>query len=121
VSHFLGARGSLTNSENGSVRSLGMSRARWQVPNPLQEGRFRDGLQSSRIHFSSKRSTFSSRYFARFRWGQEKYAFWGGGNGGEAMTWHNEFTESIQADWVESVYTICLQQTVGGGHFLLGL
>jgi hypothetical protein len=37
------------------------------------------------------------------------------------MTWHNEFTESIQADWVESVYTICLQQTVGGGHFLLGL
>jgi len=38
--------------------------------------------------------------------GQEKYAFWGGGNGGEAMTWHNEFTETVQADWVESVYTI---------------
>ena len=38
--------------------------------------------------------------------GQGKYAFWGGGNGGEAMTWHNEFTESVQADWVESVYTI---------------
>ncbi len=38
--------------------------------------------------------------------GQEKYAFWGGGNGGEKMTWHNEFTESVQADWVESIYTI---------------
>jgi len=38
--------------------------------------------------------------------GQEKYAFWGGGNGGEAMTWHSEFTETVQADWVESVYTI---------------
>lgn len=38
--------------------------------------------------------------------GQEKYAYWGGGNGGEAMTWHNEFTETVQADWVESVYTI---------------
>src|ERR1035437_2867664 len=38
--------------------------------------------------------------------GQEKYAFWGGGDGGEAMTWHNEFTESVQADWVESAYTI---------------
>jgi hypothetical protein len=22
------------------------------------------------------------------------------------MTWHNEFTETLQADWVESVYTI---------------
>lgn len=22
------------------------------------------------------------------------------------MAWHNEFTESVQADWVESVYTI---------------
>lgn len=38
--------------------------------------------------------------------GQEKYAYWGGGNGGEAMTWHNEFTETVQADWVESIYTI---------------
>lgn len=38
--------------------------------------------------------------------GQEKYTYWGGGNGGEAMTWHNEFTETVQADWVESIYTI---------------
>jgi len=38
--------------------------------------------------------------------GQEKYAYWGGGNGGEAMVWHNEFSETVQADWVESVYTI---------------
>ena len=22
------------------------------------------------------------------------------------MTWHNEFSESVQADWVEAVYTI---------------
>jgi hypothetical protein len=22
------------------------------------------------------------------------------------MTWHNEFTETVQADWVDSVYTI---------------
>jgi endo-1,4-beta-xylanase len=38
--------------------------------------------------------------------GEGKYAFWGGGNGGEAMSWHNEFNETVQADWVESVYTI---------------
>jgi endo-1,4-beta-xylanase len=38
--------------------------------------------------------------------GQGKYAFWGGGNGGEAMAWHNNFTETIQADYVESIYTI---------------
>jgi endo-1,4-beta-xylanase len=38
--------------------------------------------------------------------GQEQYAYWGGGNGGEKMTWHNEFTESVQADWVEHAYTI---------------
>ncbi|MGD0157075.1 MAG: endo-1,4-beta-xylanase [Terracidiphilus sp.] len=39
--------------------------------------------------------------------GQEQYAFWGGGIGGEKMTWHNEFTETVQADWVEYAYTIC--------------
>ena len=27
-------------------------------------------------------------------------------NGGEAMTWHDEFTETVAADWVESVATI---------------
>lgn len=37
---------------------------------------------------------------------QEQYAYWGGGNGGEKMTWHNEFTETVQADWVEYAYTI---------------
>ncbi len=38
--------------------------------------------------------------------GQEQYAYWGGGVGGEKMTWHNEFTETVQADWVEHAYTI---------------
>jgi len=38
--------------------------------------------------------------------GQEQYAYWGGGVGGEAMAWHGEFTETIQADYVESVYTL---------------
>lgn len=38
--------------------------------------------------------------------GQEKYAYWGGGKRGEAMTCHNEFTETVQADWVESVDAI---------------
>jgi len=38
--------------------------------------------------------------------GEEKYAFWGGGIGGEAMVWHGDFTETIQADYIESVYTL---------------
>lgn len=38
--------------------------------------------------------------------GEGKYAFWGGGNGGEAMEWHGPFSETIQADWIESVYTL---------------
>jgi len=38
--------------------------------------------------------------------GQEKYAYWGGGIGGEAMQWHGDFTETIQADYVESAYTL---------------
>jgi len=38
--------------------------------------------------------------------GQEKYAYWGGGIGGEAMVWHGEFTATIQADYIESVYTL---------------
>ncbi len=37
---------------------------------------------------------------------QDKYANWGGGLGGEAMTWHNEFNETTQADWIEQLYTI---------------
>jgi len=33
--------------------------------------------------------------------------WWGGGIGGSGFLWHgNEFTETIQADWVEYVYTI---------------
>jgi endo-1,4-beta-xylanase len=33
--------------------------------------------------------------------------WWGGGIGGAGMAWHGEhFTEAIQADWVESVYSI---------------
>jgi endo-1,4-beta-xylanase len=33
--------------------------------------------------------------------------WWGGGAGGAGLLWHGEkFTETIQADWVESVYTI---------------
>lgn len=33
--------------------------------------------------------------------------WWGGGAGGARLPWHGkEFTETIQADWVESVYTI---------------
>jgi endo-1,4-beta-xylanase len=33
--------------------------------------------------------------------------WWGGGIGGSGILWHGEeFTETIQADWVESVYTI---------------
>jgi hypothetical protein len=38
--------------------------------------------------------------------GQEKYAYWGGGIGGEAMVWHGEFTATIQADYIESDYTL---------------
>jgi GH35 family endo-1,4-beta-xylanase len=38
--------------------------------------------------------------------GQEKYAYWGGGEGGEKMAWHVDFTETIQADYIESLYTI---------------
>jgi len=37
---------------------------------------------------------------------QQQYAFWGGGIGGEKMAWHNEFTQTVQADWVEYAYTI---------------
>jgi GH35 family endo-1,4-beta-xylanase len=33
--------------------------------------------------------------------------WWGGGAGGAGFLWHGEkFTETIQADWVESIYTI---------------
>jgi endo-1,4-beta-xylanase len=33
--------------------------------------------------------------------------WWGGGSGGSHYPWHGtEFTETIQADWVESVYTM---------------
>jgi endo-1,4-beta-xylanase len=42
--------------------------------------------------------------------GQEKYAFWGGGIGGEAMLWHGDFAETIQADYVESVYTLAYRK-----------
>ena len=38
--------------------------------------------------------------------GEEKYAYWGGGEGGEAMVWHGDFTETIQADYIESAYTL---------------
>jgi GH35 family endo-1,4-beta-xylanase len=38
--------------------------------------------------------------------GQEKYAYWGGGEGGEKMAWHVDFTETIQADYIESLYTL---------------
>ncbi len=34
-------------------------------------------------------------------------AWWGGGTGGSGLRWHGEeFTETIQADWVEGMYTI---------------
>jgi GH35 family endo-1,4-beta-xylanase len=34
-------------------------------------------------------------------------AYWGGGEGGAAMLWHGDsFTETIQADWIEQIYTI---------------
>jgi endo-1,4-beta-xylanase len=37
----------------------------------------------------------------------EGAAWWGGGTGGSRFPWHGkEFTETIQADWVESVYTM---------------
>jgi len=33
--------------------------------------------------------------------------WWGGGIGGSHFPWHGEtFTESIQSDWIESVYTM---------------
>ena len=33
--------------------------------------------------------------------------WWGGGSGGSHFPWHGtEFTETIQADWIESVYTM---------------
>lgn len=33
--------------------------------------------------------------------------WWGGGAGGAGLLWHGkEFTETIQADWVQSVYTL---------------
>ena len=53
--------------------------------------------------------------------GQGKYAFWGGGIGGEAMVWHGDFTETIQADYIESVVHPCLQQALRRGDHLLGL
>ena len=33
-------------------------------------------------------------------------------NGGEAMTWHDGFTETVQADWVESVDTIAYNKSL---------
>ena len=38
--------------------------------------------------------------------GEGRYALWGGGEGGEGMTWHREFTETTQADYLEYLYTI---------------
>ena len=32
-------------------------------------------------------------------------------NGAEAMTWHDEFTETVAADWVESVDTIAYSKS----------
>ena len=33
-------------------------------------------------------------------------------DGGEAMTWHDEFTETVQPDWVESVDTIAYNKSL---------
>jgi endo-1,4-beta-xylanase len=41
---------------------------------------------------------------------QEQYVFWGGGIGGEAMLCHGDFTETIQADYIESVYTLAYRK-----------
>jgi GH35 family endo-1,4-beta-xylanase len=37
--------------------------------------------------------------------------WWGGGVGGTRMAWHGEhFTETIQADWIEQLYTIAFSK-----------
>ena len=35
-----------------------------------------------------------------------QYALWGGGEGGEGLAWHNDFTETTQADYLEYLYTL---------------
>jgi hypothetical protein len=37
------------------------------------------------------------------------------GGGGEAMLWHGDFTETIQADDIESVYTLAYHKPYGEG------
>ncbi len=52
------------------------------------------------IHITELQIPSSSEEIPGAKW-------WGGGIGGVALKWHGkEFTETIQADWVESVYTI---------------
>jgi endo-1,4-beta-xylanase len=55
---------------------------------------------NKRIHITEVQIPSSSVDYQGASW-------WGGGNGGSRFPWHGkEFTETIQADWVESVYTI---------------
>jgi hypothetical protein len=42
---------------------------------------------------------------------QGKYAYWGGDKGGEAMTWHDEGTQTVPGDWIESVDTIAYSKS----------
>jgi hypothetical protein len=57
------------------------------------------------LAYDDEGQPLSASGFARFPRAR-KVCLWGGGNGGEAMVWHDDFTETIQADYVESVYTI---------------
>jgi endo-1,4-beta-xylanase len=58
-----------------------------------------------RIHITEVQIPSSSAEIARAEW-------WGGGVGGSHFPWHGkEFTETIQADWVESVYTMLYSKT----------
>jgi GH35 family endo-1,4-beta-xylanase len=52
------------------------------------------------IHITELQIPSSSADVTRGDW-------WGGGIGGSRLPWHgSEFTETIQADWVEAVYTM---------------
>jgi hypothetical protein len=50
--------------------------------------------------------------------GQKQCVLWGGAIGGEAMLWHGDFTETIQADYVESVTSSLTASLMWSDHRL---